>query len=58
MKGAIDRLTKASHKLAEIMYQQAAQQQAAGTDGGAKTGKAGGTKQEGDVIDAEYEDAK
>jgi molecular chaperone DnaK len=58
MKGEIDRLTKASHKLAEIMYQQAAQQQAAGTDGGAKEGKAGGAKQEGDVIDAEYEDAK
>jgi len=59
MKKAAEDLTQASHKLAEVMYQQAAaHQQAAGTDGGT-TGDAGpGKPPDDDVIDAEYEDAK
>jgi len=63
MKQAVEELTQASHKLAELMYQQAAYQQAQGSDGGA--GKAGGGKHgdgpgkpDDDVIDAEYEDSK
>jgi len=62
MKRAAEELTQASHKLAEVMYQQAAQEQTAGTDGGAPTDEAGGGdgggKPDDDVIDAEYEDAK
>ena len=64
MKKSIEELTQASHKLAEVMYQQAAQSQAQGTDGGAGPGPdaadsgSGGGKPDDDVIDAEYEDAK
>ena len=64
MKAAAEELTQASHKIAELMYQQAAQQQAAqqqaaGGDGGpGQTGAAGGGRPDDDVIDAEYEDAK
>ncbi len=62
MKAAAEELTQASHKIAEMMYQQAAQQQAAagqagGADGG-QGGPGGGGKPDDDVIDAEYEDAK
>jgi molecular chaperone DnaK len=48
-------LTKASHHLAEIMYQQASskQQQARGGPGGAQ-----GPKPEEDVVDAEFEEKK
>ena len=59
MKAAAEELTQASHKIAEMMYQQAAQQQAAGADGDpGQAGSAGGGKPDDDVIDAEYEDAK
>ena len=64
MKAAAEELTQASHKIAELMYQQAAQQQAAeqqaaGADGDpGEAGSAGGGKPDDDVIDAEYEDAK
>jgi molecular chaperone DnaK len=62
MKKSIEELTQASHKLAEVMYQQAAQSQAQGTDGGVGPDAAGGGSDESkpgdDVIDAEYEDAK
>jgi len=64
MKQAAEELTQASHKLAELMYQQTAQQQGQGTDGGAGPsgtdggGDGPGTPPDDDVIDAEYEDAK
>jgi len=60
MKAAAEELTQASHKIAELMYQQAAQQhKATGGDGDpGQTGAAGGSKPDDDVIDAEYEDAK
>jgi len=62
MKKAVEDLTRASHKLAELMYQQTANQQAQGTDGGADPGSGRGGngpgKSDDDVIDAEYEDAK
>jgi molecular chaperone DnaK len=59
---AIERLTQASHKLAEAMYKQAAPgpnaQAAAGGDAGtsSQAGPEGKAKGEGDVIDAEVVD--
>jgi molecular chaperone DnaK len=60
----MESLTKASHKLAEIMYQQASQSQ----PGVGTTGSSGGSgadseaqsesKKDGDVIDAEFEETK
>ncbi len=63
MKAAAEELTKASHKIAEMMYQQAAQQQqaAGGQASGGQArpgGDGGGARPDDDVIDAEYEDAK
>jgi molecular chaperone DnaK len=62
MKRAIEELTQSSHKLAEIMYQQATKQTASGGEkkaraAGDKEGNGGGKADE-DVIDAEYEDVK
>ena len=54
---SVDRLTKASHKMAEAMYQQASAQAApppGGEDGKGSTGD--GDKKDGDIIDAEYVD--
>jgi molecular chaperone DnaK len=60
IKAAVESLTKASHKLTEMMYQQASQQQAApgaGPEPGASAGPAGDDKSgDGDVIDAEVVD--
>jgi molecular chaperone DnaK len=53
MKQAQDTLTKAAHKLAEVMYQEA--QQAQGAPGAAGPTKTAGPK-EGEVVDAEFED--
>jgi molecular chaperone DnaK len=54
----VDRLTKATHKLAEVMYQQAAQAPppgaGTGTDGGQPSSAS--APKEGEVIDAEYVD--
>jgi molecular chaperone DnaK len=60
MKRAQETLSKASHKLAEIMYREA-QSQGAGQAGGAQSpgaqsqGRPSGPK-EGEVVDAEFED--
>ena len=61
IKKAQDELMQASHKLAEMMYQQAAGAQA-GSEGGADTsgkgekgGKGGGDE---DVVDADFEEVK
>ncbi len=52
IRRAQENLTRASHKLAEVMYRQAQTQ----TSGGQGTeGQAGGPK-EGEVVDAEFED--
>jgi molecular chaperone DnaK len=63
MHAAHERLTKASHKLAEAMYKANAAQsggptaQGGPSDGAAAGGAAGGEhKKEGEVIDAEYVD--
>jgi molecular chaperone DnaK len=56
MNAVADELMKASHKLAEVMYQKTAGQQPA--EDGATTAGAGGEtgKKDDDVIDAEYVD--
>ena len=56
IKQGIDSLTQASHKLAEIMYSQASQQQAGGPEA-AEGGKGEGKKDE-DVVDADFEEVK
>jgi molecular chaperone DnaK len=60
LKKGIDSLTQASHKLAEIMYAQATQDQAgqqpgAGPEAG---GQAGESKTDEDVVDADFEEVK
>jgi molecular chaperone DnaK len=58
MVGAKDRLTAATHKLAEAMYKNASQQQAGGAAPPPPSGGGGnGEAKQGDVIDAEYVDA-
>jgi molecular chaperone DnaK len=54
MKRAQGTLTKASHKLAEIMYREA-QSEGQPPSGESRSAGAGGTK-EGEVVDAEFED--
>jgi molecular chaperone DnaK len=56
MEAAAERLTKASHKLAELMYSQqtAGAGAQAGGPGGGRPGGGGGAADE--VIDAEYVD--
>jgi molecular chaperone DnaK len=51
-------LTKASHHLAEIMYQQTASQQKGGGAGREATGQGQQGKPEEDVVDAEFEEKK
>ena len=56
---ALDQLTKASHKLAELLYQQAQSKQTAAGGPGQESGQAEGQPHgapEGDVVDAEFED--
>lgn len=59
INAAVEELTKASHKLAELMYAQASQE-TPGADGGAAGGAAGGAdaKQDDDVVDADFEEVK
>jgi len=57
IKAAVEALTQASHKLAELMYAQAAQENpdaaAGGNDAGAKQ-----KKDDDDVVDADFEEVK
>ena len=54
----MDELNKASHRLAEVMYQSAQQQHAGpGAEAGPEAGGAPG-EDEGDVVDAEFEESK
>jgi molecular chaperone DnaK len=60
MKRAQEALSKASHKLAEIMYREAQSQAQPGPtgqpgDGAQPSGRPSGPK-EGEVVDAEFED--
>ncbi|MFQ5658261.1 MAG: Hsp70 family protein, partial [Candidatus Methylomirabilales bacterium] len=55
IRQAIDRITKASHKMAEAMYQRAqSEQQPSGTQ--AEGGQQADRPAEGEVVDAEFED--
>ena len=56
VEAATQKLTEASHKLAEVMYQAASQEQAAAGDAGDGAPKEGAA-QDDDVIDAEYVDS-
>jgi molecular chaperone DnaK len=58
MKRAQESLTRASHKLAEIMYREAQTKGQPGGAGGPTAGGApsGGGPKEGEVVDAEFED--
>jgi molecular chaperone DnaK len=57
IRRAVETLTKASHRLAEVMYRQAKEKQAPGTppDAGEPQAKSGAAP-EGEVVDAEFED--
>ncbi|HTU01402.1 MAG TPA: molecular chaperone DnaK, partial [Candidatus Sulfotelmatobacter sp.] len=58
IREAVDTLTKASHRLAEVMYKQAREKAPGPQDGEGQKGpepKAGGPA-EGEVVDAEFED--
>jgi molecular chaperone DnaK len=55
IKRAQEGLTKASHKLAEVMYKAAQSEQGGGTPPGAGASAPGAPK-EGEVVDAEFED--
>jgi molecular chaperone DnaK len=57
IKRLSDELTQTSHKIAEMMYSRASQQQAhAGAGGGGPSG--GASKKDDDVVDADFEEVK
>jgi molecular chaperone DnaK len=57
IKRLSDELTQISHKIAEMMYSRASQQQAhAGAGGGGPSG--GASKKDDDVVDADFEEVK
>jgi len=61
INAAVDKLTQASHKLAEVMYQSAQAQgasQGAGTPGGAEASSGEQKKKDEEVIDAEFVDVE
>ncbi len=64
IKAAIEALTNASHKLAELMYAQASQEkpEGGGPAGGAGNGAGGGAgaskNDDDDVVDADFEEVK
>jgi molecular chaperone DnaK len=60
LKKGIESLTQASHKLAEIMYAQATQDQASQQPGAGPEaeGQAGESKKDEDVVDADFEEVK
>jgi molecular chaperone DnaK len=57
IRRSMETLTKASHRLAEVMYRQARDKKAPGEPGDAKASQAEGEgPAEGEVVDAEFED--
>jgi molecular chaperone DnaK len=59
IKAKSEALTQSSHKLAEAMYQQAAQSEQAGADAQADASQQGGGAQaDDDVVDADFEEVK
>ncbi len=57
INAAIEELTKASHKLAELMYAQASKENPDATAGAAGA-DAGAAQQDDDVVDADFEEVK
>jgi molecular chaperone DnaK len=57
IKAAVEALTQASHKLAELMYQQAAKDKPEGGDD-SSAGGGQGKKKDDDVVDADFEEVK
>lgn len=58
IKRAIEDLTKASHKFAEILYKKTAQSTSQGAGQEQARSSQGGQKRDDDVVDAEFEDVK
>ena len=59
IRAAVEALTQASHKLAELMYQQAAKENPEGGAGGPGAGGGkGGKKDDDNVVDADFEEVK
>ncbi|MDK9709374.1 MAG: molecular chaperone DnaK [Desulforhopalus sp.] len=58
IKTAVEALTQASHKLAELMYQQAAKENPDAAAGGPDAGAKGKKKNDDDVVDADFEEVK
>jgi molecular chaperone DnaK len=58
IESAVQELTKASHRLAEVLYKSTAAPGAGDAAGGGTTGEAGKGEGDGDVIDAEVVDKK
>ncbi len=56
IRRAMETLTKASHRMAEVMYKQAREKQAPGGTGDGKTSQPKEEATEGEVVDAEFED--
>ncbi len=57
IKAKIEALSQASHKLAEVMYQQAAQD-GQGAPGADAAGNPGAAQEDDDVVDADFEEVK
>ena len=56
IRQAIDQITRASHKMAEAMYQRAQSEQASGAQAGGGQQQSTDRPPEGEVVDAEFED--
>jgi molecular chaperone DnaK len=58
IKAAVEALTQASHKLAEIMYAQASKENPEGAEGGPDAGAKPKKDDDDDVVDADFEEVK
>ncbi|BHH82584.1 molecular chaperone DnaK [Desulforhopalus sp. 52FAK] len=58
IKAAVEALTQASHKLAELMYAQAAKENPDGADAGPEAGAKPKKDDDDDVVDADFEEVK
>jgi molecular chaperone DnaK len=58
IKRLSDELTQTSHKIAEMMYSRASQQQAHAGAGGSGPAGGGASKKDDDVVDADFEEVK
>ncbi len=58
IKAAVEALTQASHKLAELMYAQASQENPDGAAGGPEGGAKPKKDDDDDVVDADFEEVK